>query len=39
MATVQSVLIGGLIGYAFGDFGTGQERVNAERTHFCCCSA
>ncbi len=30
MAAVQSVLIGGLIGYAFGDFGTGQERVNAE---------
>ena len=30
MATVQSVLIGGLIGYAFGNFGTGQERVNAE---------
>ena len=30
MAAVQSVLIGGLIGYAFGNFGTGQERVNAE---------
>ena len=30
MATVQSALIGGLIGYAFGNFGTGQERVNAE---------
>ena len=30
MAAVQSVLIGGLIGYAFGTFGTGQERVNAE---------
>jgi hypothetical protein len=30
MATVQSVLIGGLIGYAFGNFGTGQEQVNAE---------
>lgn len=30
MATVQSVLIGGLIGYAFGTFGAGQERVNAE---------
>jgi ABC transport system ATP-binding/permease protein len=30
MATVQSVLIGVLIGYAFGNFGTGQERVNAE---------
>jgi ABC-type multidrug transport system ATPase subunit len=30
MALVQSVLIGGLIGYAFGNFGTGQERVNAQ---------
>jgi len=30
MAAVQSVLIGGLIGYAFGTFGVGQERVNAE---------
>jgi ABC-type multidrug transport system ATPase subunit len=30
MAAVQSVLIGGLMGYAFGNFGTGQERVNAE---------
>ena len=30
MAAAQSVLIGGLMGYAFGDFGTGQERVNAE---------
>lgn len=30
MAVVQSVLIGGLIGYAFGNFGTGQERVNAQ---------
>jgi ABC transport system ATP-binding/permease protein len=30
MAGIQSVLIGGLIGYAFGAFGTGQERVNAE---------
>jgi ABC transport system ATP-binding/permease protein len=30
MAAVQSVLIGGLMGYAFGDSGTGQERVNAE---------
>jgi ABC-type multidrug transport system ATPase subunit len=30
MAAVQSVLIGGLVGYAFGQFGTGQERVNAE---------
>jgi ABC-type multidrug transport system ATPase subunit len=30
MAAVQSVLIGGLIGYAFGDFGTGLERVNAQ---------
>ena len=30
MAAVQSVLIGGLMGYAFGNFGAGQERVNAE---------
>jgi ABC transport system ATP-binding/permease protein len=30
MAAIQSVLIGGLMGYAFGNFGTGQERVNAE---------
>ena len=30
MAAVQSVLIGGLIGYAFGNFGAGQERVNAQ---------
>jgi ABC transport system ATP-binding/permease protein len=30
MAAVQSVLIGGLMGYAFGHFGTGQERVNAQ---------
>ena len=30
MAAVQSVLIGGLMGYAFGHFGAGQERVNAE---------
>ena len=30
MAAVQSVLIGGLIGYAFGTFGAGQERVDAE---------
>ena len=30
MAAVQSVLIGGLIGYAFGRFGAGQERVAAE---------
>lgn len=30
MAAVQSLLIGGLIGYAFGRFGEGQERVNAE---------
>ena len=30
MAAAQSVLIGGLMGYAFGYFGTGQERVNAE---------
>ena len=30
MAAVQSVLIGGLVGYAFGTFGTGQERIAAE---------
>jgi hypothetical protein len=30
MAAAQSVLIGGLMGYAFGNFGTGQERVNAQ---------
>jgi len=30
MAAAQSVLIGGLMGYAFGHFGTGLERVNAE---------
>jgi ABC transport system ATP-binding/permease protein len=30
MAGGQSVLIGGLIGYAFGAFGSGQERINAE---------
>ncbi len=30
MAAVQSLLIGGLIGYAFGTFGEGQERVSAE---------
>jgi ABC-type multidrug transport system ATPase subunit len=30
MAVIQSVLIGGLVGYAFGRFGTGLERVNAE---------
>jgi ABC transport system ATP-binding/permease protein len=30
MAAVQSVLIGGLVGYAFGQFGAGHERVNAE---------
>ena len=30
MAAAQSALIGGLMGYAFGHFGTGQERVNAE---------
>ena len=30
MAAVQSALIGGLMGYAFGNFGAGQERVNAE---------
>ena len=30
MAALQSVLIGGLVGYAFGRFGEGQERVIAE---------
>jgi ABC-type multidrug transport system ATPase subunit len=30
MAAIQSVLIGGLVGYAFGRFGTGMERVSAE---------
>ena len=30
MAAVQSVLIGGLMGYAFGGFGAGQERIAAE---------
>ena len=30
MAAIQSVLIGGLMGYALGSFGEGQERVNAE---------
>ncbi len=30
MAGVQSVLIGGLIGYAFGRFGIGAERIAAE---------
>ncbi|MBV8455107.1 MAG: ATP-binding cassette domain-containing protein [Acetobacteraceae bacterium] len=30
MAAIQSVLIGGLVGYAFGQFGTGLEQVNAE---------
>jgi len=30
MAAVQSLLIGGLVGYAFGTFGVGQERVEAE---------
>jgi ABC-type multidrug transport system ATPase subunit len=30
MAAMQSVLIGGLVGYAFGQFGTGLERVNSE---------
>jgi ABC-type multidrug transport system ATPase subunit len=30
MAAIQSVLIGGLVGFAFGQFGTGLERVNAE---------
>jgi hypothetical protein len=30
MAAIQSLLIGGLIGYAFGTFGAGQERVSSE---------
>jgi len=30
MSTVQSLLIGGLIGYAFGTFGSGQEQINAQ---------
>jgi len=30
MAAVQSLVIGGLVGYAFGKFGTGLERINAE---------
>jgi hypothetical protein len=30
MAAVQSVAIGGLMGYAFGTFGVDQEKVNAE---------
>jgi hypothetical protein len=30
MAAARSVLIGGLMGYAFGSLGTGQERVNAQ---------
>ena len=30
MSTLQSVLIGGLIGYAFGTFGAGQEQINAQ---------
>jgi hypothetical protein len=30
MAAIQSILIGGLVGYAFSDFGTGQERVSAK---------
>lgn len=30
MAVAQSVLIGGLVGYAFGTFGVGLERVSAE---------
>jgi ABC-type multidrug transport system ATPase subunit len=29
MAAAQSLLIGGLIGYAFGNFGTGLEAINA----------
>jgi hypothetical protein len=30
MSTLQSLLIGGLIGYAFGTFGAGQEQINAQ---------
>jgi ABC-type multidrug transport system ATPase subunit len=30
MAAIQSALIGGLVGYAFGQFGTGLERVDSE---------
>ena len=30
MSTLQSLLIGGLIGYAFGTFGAGQEQMNAQ---------
>ena len=30
MAAAQSVLIGGLMGYAFGTFGIGQEKINGE---------
>jgi ABC-type multidrug transport system ATPase subunit len=30
MAAVQSVVIGGLIGYAFGSFGTGPDSINAK---------
>jgi len=30
MSTLQSLLIGGLIGYAFGTFGAGQERISAQ---------
>ncbi len=30
MAAAQSMLIGGLMGYAFGHFGTGLERINAQ---------
>jgi ABC transport system ATP-binding/permease protein len=30
MSALQSLLIGGLIGYTFGTFGTGQEKVSAE---------
>jgi hypothetical protein len=30
MAFIQSCLIGGLLGYAFGTFGTGQEAINGQ---------
>ena len=30
MSTLQSLLIGGLVGYTFGTFGVGQERISSE---------
>jgi ABC-type multidrug transport system ATPase subunit len=32
MSTLQSLLIGGLVGYTFGTFGMGQERVSSENS-------